>query len=126
MDYNRVVHDLNGMTTTGFLKDLDDIQIRSAVKNVIAPLAGMLCDGAKNSCALKMAIAATTALTSVQLAEAGLAVGYYDGVADDTLEDTVACITGIAARSQTLLDDSMVDMILAREARKHSAHQQAS
>ncbi len=105
----------------GFLKGLNDAQIRGAVKNVIAPLAGMLCDGAKNSCALKMTIAASAALTGVQLAESGLEVGYYDGVADDTLEDTVDAITGIAAQSQTLLDDSMVESILAREARRHTA-----
>ena len=104
-----------------FLKNMDDAQLRAAVKNVISPLAGMLCDGAKNSCALKMAIAATAALTAVQLAEAGLEVGYYDGVADDTLEDTVDCITSIASQSQTLLDNAMVEKILEREERKRSA-----
>ena len=105
----------------GFLKGLDDGRIRAAVKNVIAPLAGMLCDGAKNGCALKMTVAAASALAGVQLAEAGIELGYYDGVADDTLEDTVECITGIAAKSQALLDNSMVDSILEREARRQAA-----
>ncbi len=82
----------------------------------------MLCDGAKNGCALKMAIASSTAVTAVQLAEAGIEVGYFDGVADDTLENTVACITGIAAKSQKLLDDSMVESILEREVRMRVRH----
>lgn len=103
-----------------YLKGLDEKGIRAAVKDVVSPLAGMLCDGAKNGCALKMAIACSTALTAVELAEAGVALGYFDGVADDTLEQTVACITKIATKSQSLLDDAMVESILDKEERKRS------
>ncbi len=78
----------------------------------------MLCDGAKNACALKMAIASAAAMTAVELAEAGVEVGYFDGVADESLEDTVSCITGIATKSQELLDTSMVYSILEKEEKK--------
>lgn len=103
----------------GYLRDFSEEQIRGAVKNVISPLAGMLCDGAKNGCALKMTIAASSALTAVDLAAAGVQMGYFDGVCDDSLEDTVACITGIATRSMELLDGCMVDEIVKKAARKH-------
>jgi len=103
-----------------YVNGLDRKGIRAAVKNVISPLAGMLCDGAKNGCALKMAIASSTALTAVELAEVGVEMGYFDGVTDDTLEQTVACITEIATKSQSLLDGAMVQSILDKEARKRS------
>ncbi|NCB41981.1 MAG: serine dehydratase subunit alpha family protein [Clostridia bacterium] len=101
-----------------YLKGLDEKAIRAAVKNAISTLAGMLCDGAKNGCALKMSVAAATALTAVELAEAGVEVGYFDGVADDTLERTVSCITSIATKNMDALDACMVENILAKEERR--------
>lgn len=100
-----------------YLKGLDQQAIRAAVKNAISSLAGMLCDGAKNACALKMEVASATALTAVELAESGVEVGYFDGVADDTLESTVKCITDIAVKSMDLLDTAMVESILEKEER---------
>ena len=100
-----------------YLRDMDEKQIEASVKNVIAPLAGMLCDGAKNGCAIKMAIASTAAINAAELAGDGVQVGYYDGVADDSLKDTVQCISGVATRSMELLDRCMTEAILAREER---------
>lgn len=105
----------------GYLKGLSAQQLKAAVKNVISPLAGMLCDGAKNGCALKMAIASSSALSAVDLAAAGVEMGYYDGVCDDTLEDTVACISGIATRSMEALDGYMVDEIVKKASRRSAA-----
>ena len=96
----------------GYLRGLTEAQIKGAVKNVISPLAGMLCDGAKNACALKMSIAASGALQSVELAELGVEAGYYDGVCDDSLEDTVSAITQIANETMDMMDDCMVRTIL--------------
>lgn len=101
-----------------YLKRMDEDKIRASVKNAISPLAGMLCDGAKNACALKMAIACSTVITAVELAEAGIQVGYYDGLASDSLEDTVSCITHIATDSQEHLDTSMVRSILEKEEKR--------
>lgn len=102
----------------GYLKGLNQAQICAAVKNVISPLAGMLCDGAKNGCALKMTIATSTALTAVNLAEDNVELGFFDGMVDDSLSDTVSCITGLACESMELLDKSMVDAILEKTARR--------
>lgn len=102
----------------GYLKGRSEQQIRAAVKNVISPLCGMLCDGAKNACALKMAIATTTALSFVDLAASDVECGFYDGVADETLEYTIGCITEIATRTMNMLDECMVDEIVKKTERK--------
>lgn len=104
-----------------YLKGLGEKAIRATVKNAISTLAGMLCDGAKNGCALKMSVAAATALTAVELAEADVEVGYFDGVADDTLERTVRCITSIATKNMDALDACMVEGILEKEERRRSS-----
>ena len=98
----------------GYLRDLSESQIKASVKNVISPLAGMLCDGAKNACALKMAIAAESALQAVELAAEGVEANAYDGVCQDTLEDTVKTITRIANESMLMMDDYMVKAILEK------------
>ena len=97
-----------------YLRGMPREQVCGAVKNVISPLAGMLCDGAKNGCALKMAVAASTAMSACDLAQDGVQMGFYDGMCDDTLEDTVACITGVANQSMDLLDRCMVEEILKK------------
>lgn len=101
-----------------YLRGMARPSICAAVKNVISPLCGMLCDGAKNACALKMAIASDTAFSGVELAAAGVECGFYDGVADDTLEHTVECITNLANESIDLLDRSMVQQIVRKTERR--------
>lgn len=116
----------------GRLRGLDREQIKAAVKNVISPLTGMLCDGAKNACALKMSVAAATALQAVELAEMGSEPGYYDGVCDETLEDTVSGVTDLVNETMDYMDDCMVRVILNktrrrtadREAREREAKQE--
>lgn len=105
----------------GYLSGFTRAQIQAAVKNVISPLAGMLCDGAKNGCALKMAIAATTALTAADLAKDNVQMGFYDGVCDDNLEDTVACITKVATKSMDQLDKYIAEGILEKMNRDEKA-----
>lgn len=102
----------------GRLRGLDRRQIEAAVKNVISPLTGMLCDGAKNACALKMSVAAATALQAVELAEMGSEAGYWDGVCDDTLADTVAGVTALVNETMDYMDDCMVRVILNKSSRK--------
>ena len=96
----------------GYLRDLSEDQIKASVKNVISPLAGMLCDGAKNACALKMSIAAESALQAADLAAEGVEADVYDGVCQDSLEDTVMTITQIANDSMLMMDNYMVKAIL--------------
>lgn len=95
----------------GYLRGLSRRQIEGAIKNVITPLAGMLCDGAKNACALKMSIAAGGALRAVKLAEMGVEAGFYDGICDDSLEGTIDAITQVANKSMDLIDDCIINAI---------------
>ena len=105
----------------GQLRGLSEAQIRVAVKNVISPLAGMLCDGAKNACAMKMSIAAAAALQAVDLAELGSEAGYYDGISDTGLEGAVANVTQIANETMDFMDDCMVRTILKKAERRKAA-----
>ena len=101
----------------GYLKGLTEHRIRDAVKDVLAELGGMICDGAKNACALKMATAVTGAMQAVRLAQMDIEPGYYDGISDETLEDTVLAITTLADESMDMMDQYIVDAILLKTKR---------
>ena len=65
-----------------------------------------------------MSIAAKSAVQSVELAFLGVEAGYFDGVCDDSLEDTVLAITDIANETMDFVDDCMVRTILKKQERR--------
>ncbi|MBR2671842.1 MAG: serine dehydratase subunit alpha family protein [Oscillospiraceae bacterium] len=101
----------------GFLLGLDEPAVKAAVKNVMSALAGMICDGAKNGCALKMHVACMSALSFTELAGYGVETGFHDGISDTTLEDAVRNITGIANETMDKTDACIVDVILSKTER---------
>ena len=69
-----------------YLMGGDYSRICHAVKNMIANLTGMICDGAKPSCALKIASGVSTALISAVLAIEGRHVTSAEGIIDDDVD----------------------------------------
>lgn len=63
--------------------------VEAAVKNVAADLSGMICDGAKPGCSLKLATAAGTAVQSAMLALKGISATDRDGIVEQTAEKTI-------------------------------------
>ena len=59
-------------------------------------------------------MAVSTAMSACDLAQDGVQMGFYDGMCDNTLEATVACITSVANQSMDLLDRCMVEEILKK------------
>ena len=68
-------------------------QIVYAVKNMIANITGMICDGAKPSCSLKIATGVSTAFLSAMLAKEDKFVTSVEGIIDD---DVDKCIQNLA------------------------------
>ena len=69
--------------------------ISYAVKNMAATLTGMLCDGAKPSCALKLATGVSTALMCAKLAMNGKYVTSVEGIVADSVDDSVRNMTDV-------------------------------
>ncbi len=64
-------------------------QIDGVIKNMIANISGMICDGAKVGCALKLATAASTAIQSAILALGNRIVPAKNGIVAETAEETI-------------------------------------
>ena len=64
-------------------------QISFSVKNMIANLTGMICDGAKPSCALKLTTGVSTAVLSAMLAIQNNHVTSAEGIIDDDVDRSI-------------------------------------
>lgn len=70
-------------------------EISCAVKNMIANLTGMICDGAKPSCAMKLSSGVSTAVLSAMLAMEHECVTSVEGIIDDDVDRSIRNLTAI-------------------------------
>lgn len=70
-------------------------QITFAVKNMAANITGMICDGAKPSCALKISSGVSTAVLSAIMAMEDGVVSSMEGIIDDDVDKTIENLTSI-------------------------------
>ena len=85
-----------------------------AVKNMIANLTGMICDGAKPSCALKIASGVSTALLSAVLAMEGRHVTSAEGIIDDDVDRSIRNLTVIGADAMCATDQMVLDIMTSK------------
>lgn len=86
-----------------------------AVKNMIANLTGMICDGAKPSCALKIASGVSTALLSAVLAMEGRHVTSAEGIIDDDVDRSIRNLTVIGADAMCATDQMVLDIMTGKK-----------
>jgi L-cysteine desulfidase len=72
-------------------------QITFAVKNMVGNITGMICDGAKPSCALKISSGVSTAVLSAIMAIERKVVSSLEGIVDDDVDKTIENLTSIGA-----------------------------
>lgn len=70
-------------------------QVTSAVKNMIANLTGMICDGAKPSCAMKLTSGVSTAVLSAMMAMDGHCVTPVEGIIEEDVDKCIRNLTAI-------------------------------
>lgn len=86
-------------------------QVTFAVKNMIANLTGMICDGAKPSCALKLTSGVSTAVLSAMLAMQGHSVSSVEGIIDDDVDLSIRNLVSIGADSMNETDKRVLDIM---------------
>jgi L-cysteine desulfidase len=87
-------------------------RVCSAVKNMVANLTGMICDGAKPSCAMKISSGVSTALMSALLAMNNQCATSAEGIVADDVDDTVNNLTMIGRDAMTETDKLVLNIML--------------
>ena len=86
-------------------------EVTKAVKNMIANLTGMICDGAKPSCAMKCASGVSTAVVSAIMAMNNRCVKSVEGIIDDDVDKSIRNLTDIG-RDAMVHTDAMILRIM--------------
>ena len=86
-------------------------EVTRAVKNMIANLTGMICDGAKPSCAMKCASGVSTAVVSALMAMNNRCVKSVEGIIDDDVDKSIRNLTDIG-RDAMVHTDAMILRIM--------------
>ncbi|HIU18004.1 MAG TPA: serine dehydratase subunit alpha family protein [Candidatus Avidesulfovibrio excrementigallinarum] len=91
----------------GGLKDME-----RTVRNMVGNVSGMICDGAKSSCALKVATAVTAGIQAVLLALGGTVVPGNEGIVDDDIEACIANLGRLGSTGMKEADKVILDIML--------------
>lgn len=89
-------------------------QVTYAVKNMIANLTGMICDGAKPSCALKVTTGVSTALLSAMMAMENRYVTAVEGIIDEDVERCIHNLTQIGAGGMNETDKMVLEIMTGK------------
>ena len=92
----------------------DKNAITSTINNIIANQAGVICDGAKPSCALKLGTAASTAVQSALLAIEGITIKDFNGIVDNQVEKSIRNLAKLSGEGMKNIDDTVIEIMLNR------------
>ena len=98
-----------------YLMGGDYQRICNSVKNMVANLTGMICDGAKPSCSLKISSGVSTALLSSLLAMEGRCVTSAEGIVDDDVDKSIHNLTKIGKDAMDETDRCVLDIMTSKE-----------
>ena len=86
-------------------------EITYAIKNMIANISGMICDGAKPGCALKVTSGVATAIFSAYLAMQHSYAQATEGIVEDDIDRTIRNLTRIGHDGMQVTDDLILDIM---------------
>ena len=89
----------------------NDVQISGACQNMLSNLTGMICDGAKESCAFKLSTSAGEAVLAAYLANEDIIVRSNTGIIGDSIEDTIKNVGTLCRDGFTEIDSEIIDII---------------
>ena len=97
-----------------YLRGGDYEQICASIKNMIGNITGMVCDGAKVGCAMKVASGVSSALQSAVLAREGICISEHDGIIEKDIEKTIRNLGRIGSVGMQNTDNMILDIMVCK------------
>lgn len=94
-----------------WLMDLGIEQVEGAIENMVANLSGMICDGAKAGCALKLASAASAAVQSAIIAKQNCIVPPMNGIVGNRVEQSIQNLGRVSDKGMTTTDKVIISVM---------------
>ena len=109
-----VVASIGSSVGITYLMGGDYEHVCRSVKNMVANLTGMICDGAKPSCSLKITSGVSTALLSALLSMEGKCVTSAEGIVDDCVDRSIHNLTAIGANGMGPTDEMVLNIMTSK------------
>ena len=109
-----VVASIGSSVGITYLMGGDYDRICASVKNMVANLTGMICDGAKPSCSLKITSGVSTAVLSALLSMEGKCVSSQEGIVDDSVDKSIRNLTAIGANGMGPTDEMVLKIMTSK------------
>ena len=97
-----------GMT---WLMSGDIKQVEGAMEHIVASLSGMICDGAKSGCAVKLASAASAAVQSAIIANQNCFVPQKNGIVGSSVEESIKNLGKVSDKGMSVTDEVIIDVM---------------
>lgn len=94
------------------LKGYSDSDIADVVSNALATTSGLICDGAKSSCAAKIAMSVEGALMALDMVAQKKVFHEGDGIVQHTVDETAEAVGRIASRGMVSTDKEIIRVML--------------
>lgn len=89
--------------------------VSMAISNMIGDVAGMICDGASNSCAIKVSTSAAAAYKAVLMALDGTRVTGSEGIVDDDVDQSISNLGQLASLGMVQTDGQILEIMLNKK-----------
>ncbi|GAA3650406.1 L-cysteine desulfidase [Asaccharospora irregularis DSM 2635] len=86
-------------------------QIEGSIENMIANLSGMICDGAKSGCALKLASSASAAVQSSIIAKYNCIVPPLNGIVGNNVEESIRNLGKVSSQGMIITDETIINIM---------------
>ncbi len=94
-----------------YLHDGSYGQVCNTIKNMIGNITGMVCDGAKTGCAMKVASGVASSIQSAVLALDGICISANDGIIENDIEKTIRNLGRIGSVGMQSTDSLILDIM---------------
>ncbi|HBT9417117.1 TPA: serine dehydratase subunit alpha family protein [Klebsiella pneumoniae] len=95
-----------------FTRDINTIN--TAIINMVSDITGMICDGASNSCAMKVSSVVSSAFKAVLMAMQNNCAGANDGIVCADVEQTINNLCRLVIKPMTLTDKEIISIMVAK------------
>lgn len=90
-------------------------EISYTIKNIVGNITGMICDGAKEGCSLKVSTGVSAAIQSALLAIDGTVVSSNDGIVEEDIEKTIQNLGEIGSKGMMQTDEMMLQIMVSKK-----------
>ncbi|MGB9755718.1 MAG: serine dehydratase subunit alpha family protein [Desulfurella sp.] len=97
-----------------YLREKSITKIENSIKNVLAGLSGMICDGAKIGCAYKLYLSSISAIEASNMALNGIVVPSDNGILAESAKKCIENLGRLSNQAMKDADDTILDIMLKK------------